>query len=88
MRFPIAALLFVIASFIFFVLYATGEKLLDSMVTALLPTAPTEAAAIINNIQTAFGIIAALFFCVGIILIFVLDSLADEEEYYWEESYR
>ncbi len=85
MRFPIAALFFVILSFIFFVIYATGSKLLTAVSDALLPTAPTGAGSIITTLQNAFGIIAAIFFIVGIVLIFVLDSLAEEPEQYWRE---
>ena len=85
MRFPIAALLFVISAFIFFVIYAVGSRLISFVVNALSPTAPAEALATMTVIQTAFGILAAIFFIVGIVLIFVLDSLADEPEKYWRE---
>jgi len=86
MRFPLAALLFIVASFIFFVIYATATKLLTEVANALMPTAPTEAVNLITLLQNAFGIISALFFVIGIILIFILDATADEQEMYWREE--
>lgn len=85
MRFPVAALLFIIASFIFFVIWAVGSRLLESVADALLPTAATEASNIITLLQTSFGILAALFFVTGIILVFILDATADEPEMYWRQ---
>jgi len=83
MRFPVAAILFVIASFIFFVIWAVSSYLLETVADALLPHATTEASNIITLLQNAFGILAALFFVIGIILIFILDATADEPEMYW-----
>lgn len=83
MRFPLAALMFLIAAFIFFVLYAVGSLLLTEVSDALSPTATSEAADLITLISTAFGIISVVFFVAGILLIFVLDSLQDEPEMYW-----
>jgi len=83
MRFSISALFFLIASFIFFVFWAVGSKLISEFDSALSPTAPAGATDIINLLPTAFGVIAAVFFVSGILVIFVLDSLADEPEMYW-----
>jgi len=85
MRFPIAAVLFIVASFIFFVLWAVSSFLLDSVADALIPFATSEATNIITLIQNAFGIIAGLFLVTGVILFFFLDSIADEPELYWRE---
>ena len=83
MRFPVAAILFLIGSFIFFVIYATCSLILNETAGALLATANANATATINMIQTGFGVIAAVFFFVGLLLIFILDSTADEPEEYW-----
>jgi len=85
MRFPIAALLFIVASFIFFVVWAVSSFLLDSVADALIPFATSEATNIITLVQNAFGILAGLFFVTGILLFFFLDSTADEPELYWRE---
>jgi len=37
----------------------------------------------INLLNTAFGVISAIFFVTGIIAIFVLDSLSDDPELYY-----
>jgi len=87
MRFPLAALFFLISSFIFFIGWAVSNFLLTSIVDAMTPYATDLGEASYTNLltllPTAFGIMCALFFIVGIILIFVLDSLADEPEMYW-----
>ena len=85
MRFSISAIFFIIAAFIFFVIYAVGSRLLQVVADALIPYAPTEADRIITLLQNGFGVIAVLFFIIGIVLIFVLDSFADENEYYYVE---
>ena len=90
MRFPLAALFFVISGFIFFVCWAVASFLMTTVSDAMTPFASNlstaGAAGTINTISllsTAFGILCALFFIIGIVLIFVLDSWSDEPEMYW-----
>ena len=87
MRFPLAALFFLITSFIFFVSWAVTSYLLSSVSDAMSPLAATlsssGATEIISMLPTALGIICAIFFITGILLIFVLDSWSDEPEMYW-----
>ena len=85
MRFPLASLFFLIGSFIFFVIWAFGSFMLDFTVDALTPTAPAQALYMINLLQTAFGIMSALFFIVGVVLIFILDAMSDEPEIFWRQ---
>ena len=80
MRFPIAALFFVIGCFIFFVYWVFGSLLTDTIRNAL-PS--SNADYIVNMIPWAFGIICAIFFVSAIIIVFVLESLSDEPEYYY-----
>jgi threonine/homoserine/homoserine lactone efflux protein len=40
---------------------------------------------ILNDIPMAFGIICAIFFVTGLVLIFVLESWSDEPEYYYRQ---
>ena len=87
MRFPLAALFFLITSFIFFVSWVVSSYLLSSVGDAITPLSASFMAStqgeFITLLPTAFGVICALFFLIGILLIFVLDSLADEPEMYW-----
>ena len=87
MRSPLAALFFIISGFIFFVCWAVSSFLLSTVGNALSPYAAnlsgSGATEVINLLPTALGILCALFFIVGILLIFVLDSWSDEPERYW-----
>ena len=87
MRFPLAALGFIVASFIFFVAWAVSSYLINEIKDAMTPYASdlsgTEYSSMLTLVPTAFGIICAIFFLVGILLLFVLDSLSDEPEYYY-----
>ena len=80
MRFPIAALFFVISCFIFFCYWVFGSVIVNAVADAL-PS--SQADHIINIIPWAFGIICAIFLICGIVAVFVMDSLADEQEYYY-----
>ena len=86
MRFPVVALYFIIAAFIFFVLFAVSSLLINETLDAMddyvtgLDARYNEQ---INLISTAFGIISAIFFVTGIVAIFVLDSLSDDPELYY-----
>ena len=90
MRFPLAALFFVVASFIFFAIFAVMTLTINEVKDVLDPLASelTEKSTFLselNNIQLAFGVIGILFFIMGILLIFILDALADEPEYFYRE---
>ena len=86
MRFTTTSIMFIVAGFIFLAFWGFSSLLIDEVGNALddvddnLPTDYTE---IRNLLPTAFGIIAAIFFVCGIILIFVLDSISDEPEMYY-----
>lgn len=86
MRFPAAALFFVIVCFIFFVLWAVGSLLLGEVTGAMQPLADglstDNYSNMLNLLPWAFGIICAIFFVSAILIIFVLESLSDESEYY------
>ena len=87
MRFPLAALFFLITSFIFFVSWAVSSYLMTAVSDAMSPLAAalsgSGATDIIILLPYALGILCAIFFITGILLIFVLDSWSDEPEMYW-----
>ena len=89
MRFPLAALFFLITSFIFFVSWAISSYIITAVDDALTPLSTGFSTSNFSNLvtllPTAFGIICAIFFITGILLIFIMDSLADEPESYWRE---
>lgn len=88
MRFPIAAVMFLVGSFIFFIFFAATSYIQTNVMEALDPldddldqTYHDE----ITLLSNAFAVIASIFFVVGLLLIFILDSLSEEPEYYWRE---
>ena len=89
MRFPLAALFFLIAAFIFFCFWAYSSLVMTTVSDALTPLGSGFSTSSFSNLvtllPTVFGIICALFFIVGILLIFVMGSLADEPEMYWRQ---
>jgi len=89
MRFPIAALFFLISSFVFFVSWASVTFLLDEVVQAMTPHYAKIGDATLTGyltlLPTALGVLCAVFFITGILLIFVMDSLADEPEMYYRQ---
>lgn len=86
MRFPIAALLLVVTGFIFLAFFAVGSLLLTEMDDALDPTGlDGQFAYEVDIIIAAFGIIGAIVIVMAII-IFVIESLSDEPEYYWRDQ--
>ena len=89
MRFPLAALLFLVASFIFFVIWAVSTYMLSAVSDAMNPMSSmlsAEGAAsftgMLDLLSVAFGIICVIFFVAGILLFFFLESVSDEPEYY------
>lgn len=83
MRWSIASLFFICVGFIFFALWAILSLFIDTVYDALYATAPVDAQTILDLLPTAFGVLCALFFVTGIILFFIMESLADEPEMYW-----
>ena len=87
MRFPLAALFFILTGFMFFCFWAYSFFLLTTVSDAMSPLAAAlsspGATEVINLLPTVLGILCALFFIVGILLIFVLDSWSDEPEMYY-----
>ena len=87
MRFPTAALFFVIACFIFFVLWAVSSLLLSEVAGVMQPLADQlpsdEYSNMLGLLPWAFGIICAVFFVSAIVVVFILESLSDEPEYYY-----
>lgn len=88
MRFPVAAMFFVIASFIFLAVFAVGSLLLTELGDGLQSNVDR-----LDNdkldeywrvIPQAFGVIGAIFFITGILLFFVMDATMDEPEYFYE----
>jgi len=86
MRFTLSSIFFLVAGFIFFIMWAVMSYLLDEVHTAFVPYKAgldTGFADVIDLLPTAFGVICAIFVVTGIVLIFIMDSLADEPEMYW-----
>ena len=86
MRFTLASVFFIIAAFVFFICWAVSSYTITEIGDALSDSDsgfPASYQNIKTLLPTAFGIIAAIFFVVGILLIFVLDSLGDEPEMYY-----
>lgn len=88
MRFPIAALMFLVGAFMFFIFFAATSYIQTNIMEGLDPydddlgsTYDDE----ISLLSTAFAVIAAIFFVTGLLLIFVIDSLSEEPEYYWRD---
>lgn len=79
--------MFIVAAFIFFVCFAVSFKLIDETHTALDPyvddVGEGQLSYLHDLIPYAFGIIGAIFFIAGILIIFVFDSLAEEPEYFY-----
>lgn len=92
LRFPIAALFFLIVSFIFFVIWLIMTYMLSVFNDNLSPLGSSLSVAhnasfqnILVQVNMAFGVICVLFFVMGIILVFVLESWSDEPEYYYRK---
>jgi len=90
MRFPLAAIGLVVAGFLFLAFWGFGSFLitetdnaLDNVMNNLEPSSQTEVNGYISLLTTAFGVIAAICFVSAIILVFVLESLSDEPEYFY-----
>jgi len=86
MRFTFASLAFIASGFLFFIIWAVMSLFLDEIHSAFTGYSGGLDAGfgnILDLLPTAFGVISAIFFVTGIVLIFVMDSFADEPELYW-----
>jgi len=83
LKFPLAALYLVIFGFVFLIMFGIGSLLLSSMDDALSPTSPdSQFDYQVDIIIAAFGVIGAIVLVTGVI-VFVVESLSDEPEYYY-----
>lgn len=83
MRFSIASLFFISMGFVFLAFWGFFSFVLSEVNSALYDSAPADAQTILDLLPSAFGVMCAIFFVTGIVLVFVLDSLADEPEIFW-----
>ena len=84
MRFTLASVFFLIAAFAFFIMWAISSFVITEVGDSLDDSGfDSQYQGIKNLLSTGFGILAAIFFVAGILLVFVLDSLADEPEMYY-----
>jgi len=87
LRFPLAAMFFVIAGFIFLAFWGVSSYLISSVTSAMSPYAKDLGQPsyinLLSELPWAFGVFCVLFFVVGVVLFFVLDATADEPEMYW-----
>ena len=88
MRLPISALMFLVSSFLFFVGWAVSSYFLNAVVEAMAPHYAKLGEPVLTGYLTllpsALGVLCAIFFVTGILLIFVVDALADEPEMYYK----
>jgi len=89
MRFPIAALFFIILLFVAFCGYAVSSFMLGTMQDELITASDTLTANSktmflneMNLIQLGFGVAMVMFFIL-IIVVFVVDALRQEPETYY-----
>jgi len=90
-RATLAAIFFIISGFIFFVFWAVSTFIISTFYDTMEPIGKDQITGwmnpeymnIINQLQPAFGVICALFFLVGILLLFAMRALASEDEYYY-----
>jgi len=88
LRFPVAAIMFLVGAFIFFIFFATTSLMQTSILEGLDPYDDDLDPMYheeISLLSKAFAVIAAIFFVSGLLLIFVLDSISEEPEYYWRD---
>lgn len=88
MRFPIAAIFLVISMFALFIVYAVLSFLLDTISDTLTPLADmlTSSSRVsflgeIGNMELTFGVAMVTLFIL-LIVVFVVDSLRQQSEYY------
>lgn len=90
MRFPIAAIFFILTSFIFFIAWAVSSFFINTIKTNLQDQVTALGNSQLNDmwttIPTAFGVIGVLLFVIGVVLLFFLDATRDEPEHFWESE--
>ena len=85
MRFPVAALFLVIAGFMFLAFFGVGSLLLSEMKEALEANdddLDSQFNYEVDIILAAFGVIGAIMLVMAVV-VFVVESLSDEPEYYY-----
>lgn len=85
MRFPRAAIWFVIAAFVFLIMFGVSSRIITEFTNAVDPFDDNLGATYqeeIALIPYAFAIISAILFVCGIIIVFFMDALGEEYEYY------
>lgn len=92
MRYPVAALLFLVFSFIFFLCWVVMTFVVGTFHDTIEPLGTTidgwyQAGFydIMVTLPWAFGFLCALFFIMGIVVLFVLESWSDEPEFYYRQ---
>lgn len=83
-RFAVLMVLFLVAVFGFFIGWGVSSFVLNTFSSALIPLAPAEADEIITLLEFAFGIICAIILVI-LVFVFVIESLSDEPETYYQE---
>lgn len=84
MRFPRAALIFLVSGFVFFSMYAVSNLLMTEFSDAVAPFDSGYDSTyqdLKSSLPDAFGLISVIMF-VMVIIVFILDSLGEEYEYY------
>lgn len=89
MRFPIAAIVFVVFGFAFGIAFAVASLIIntvkDALQTPVANLGVTEVTYWWTNIPLAFGVICVIMFILGGVVYFFFDSTREESEYDWEE---
>lgn len=85
MRFPRAAIFFMIGAFVFLMMFAVSSRMITEFQNAVDPYDDNLGATYEeekNLIPYAFGIVAAILFIFGVIIVFFVNALGEEYEYY------
>ena len=94
-RFPLAAIILIVISFVFFIIYAVMSFVLSvvsDMVTSnpgvLDATGQAAVASESNLLATAFGVIGLVLFIAGILVVFFFDTFKSEQDTIVYEEYK
>ena len=85
MRYPTAAILLIVTGFIFLAFFAFGSLLISETGDALVANSDgldPQFGYQVSIVTTAFGIIGAIMITLAVVIFFV-ESLSDEPEYYY-----
>ena len=84
MRFAFSSIFCIITGFVFLLMWGVTSYFLNEVKDAMTPyLTGTTYSNYITLIPTAFGISAALFFIVGIVLFFIVDTMSEDYEGYY-----